>query len=99
MSDDRNDRIGEFFRAQAPPVRDPAFRLRVLERREHRQFQRRLFSILAGALLIILISAFAVGFGQGSLATTGALSVGAAIASGYFAFRGRLLQILRRFSI
>jgi hypothetical protein len=99
MSEDRDDRIVELLRAAAPPARDPVFRLKVLERREHRQFQRRLFTMLAGVLVILLGSTFAISIGGGALKTTGALVVATAIASGYLAFRGRLLRILMRFSI
>jgi hypothetical protein len=99
MSEERDDRIVEFLREQAPPARDPVFRVRVLERREHRQFQRRLFTMLAAALVIILVATFGVSIGGRALETTGALVVGTALASAYLAFRGRLLRILRRFSI
>ena len=99
MSEDRDGRIVEFLREQAPPARDSVFRVRVLERREHRQFQRRLFTMLAAALVIILVAAFGVSIGGAALETTGALVVGATLASAYVAFRGRLLWILRRFSL
>jgi hypothetical protein len=99
MSEDRDQRIVDLLREYAPPARDPLFRLKVLERRERRQFQRRSFTMLAGALVIILISTLAVSSEGGSLETTGALAVGTALASGYLAFRGSLLRIFRRFSI
>ena len=99
MTEDRDDRIVEFLREQAPPARDPVFRVKVLERREHRQFQRRLLTMLAAALVIILVATFGVSIGGGALETTGALVVGTALASAYLAFRGRLLRILKRFSI
>jgi len=99
MSEDRDDRIVEYLRQAAPPARDPVFRLMVLERREQRQFQWRLFTMLAGVLVIILLSTFAISTGGGALGATGVLVAGAALASAYLAFRGRLLRILRRFSI
>ena len=99
MSEDRDDRVVDLLKAAAPPARDPVFRLKVLERREQRQFQRRWLTMLAGVLLIILLSTFAITIGERALVPTGVLAVGAALASGYLAFRGRLLRILRRFSI
>jgi hypothetical protein len=99
MSEDRDDRIGQFLREQAPPARDPVFRLRVLERREQRQFQRRSLTMLAAVLVIILVATFGIRIGGGALETTGALVVGTALAGAYLAFRGRFLRILRRFSI
>ena len=99
MSEDRDDRMVEFLRQAAPPARDPVFRLRVLERRERRQFRRQLFTMLAGLLVILLAATFASGMGKGALKTTGALVVATALASAYLAFRGRVLGTLRRFSI
>jgi len=99
MSEGRDDRIVEYLRQAAPPARDSLFRVKVLEGREQRQFQRRLFTMLAGAFVIIVALAFAVGIGSGALVPTGALVVGAALASAYLAFRGRFLRVLRRFSI
>lgn len=99
MSEDRDDRMVEFLRQAAPPARDPVFRLRVLERREQRQFRRQLFTMLAGLLVIVLVSTLASGMGGGALKTTGAVVVATALASAYLAFRGRFLGILRRFSL
>ena len=50
-------------------------------------------------LAIILVSTFCIRMGGRALETTGALVAGAALASAHLAFRGRLLPILRRFSI
>ena len=99
MTEDRDDRIVDLLKAAAPPAQDPVFRLKVLERREHRQFHRRMLTMLAGVLVIILASTLAISIGEGALVTTGALAVGVALASGYLAFRGRLRLILGRFSI
>jgi hypothetical protein len=99
MSEGKDDRIGELLRATAPPQRDPVFRLKVLERREHRQFQRRLLTMFVGTLVIILVSASALSSGGRAVEPTGALVVGAALASTYLAFRPRVLRILKRFSI
>jgi hypothetical protein len=99
MSEKQDQRIVNLLRAGAPPARDPLFRLKVLERREQQRFQRRLFTMLAGTLVIILVSMLAIGTGGGALKTTGTLVVGTALATAYLAFRNRLLWILRRFSI
>ena len=99
MSEERDHRIEEFFLASAPPARDPVFRLKVLKRREQRQFRRRLFTMLAGVVVILMVSLFAISRGKEALVATDDLVVGTAFVSGYLAFRGRLLGILRRFSI
>jgi len=103
MSDDMKKhqdlRIVDLFKAHAPPRRDAVFRISVLERREHRGFQQRIFAMFAGALAIMLVSAFAIRIGAAELGTMGTLVIGAALASSYFAFRRGLPQILRRYSI
>jgi hypothetical protein len=70
-----------------------------LERREQRQFHGRLFLMLAGLLVIVLITTLAIILGRATLAPTGVLAVVAALASACLAFRGRLRMVLRRFSI
>jgi hypothetical protein len=99
MSEDQDKRIADLLSQNAPPARDPMFRIKVLELREQRQFQRRSFIMLAGVLVIILASIFAVSIGTGALKMMGALVVGAALGTGYLAFRGRILHILRHFSL
>ena len=99
MTQDKDQRIADLLRADAPPARDPLFRLKVLERREHRQFRQRSFTMFAGVLVIILVSTISISFERGSMETAGVLAIGTALASSYLAFRGRLLQILRRFSL
>jgi hypothetical protein len=71
----------------------------VLERREQRQFQRRLYIMFAGVIAIVLVSTLAVTLGGAALETTGALVVGVAVASACLAFQHSLTQILRHFRI
>jgi hypothetical protein len=99
MTEDKDQRIADLLRAVAPPARDPLFRIKVLERREHRQFQRRLFAMIVGVVVIILVATISISFGRGSMETAGVLAVGTALACSYLAFRGRVLRILRRFSL
>jgi hypothetical protein len=99
MDKDQDQRIVDILQAHAPARRDPVFRISVLERREHRRFQRRIFALLAGALAIILVWSFALRFGADELGIMGTLAIGAALASSYFAFRRGLPHVLRRFSI
>ena len=99
MSEGRDVRMEQFLRANAPPTRDPVFRLKVLERREQRDFQRRLVTMFAGVLVMLLVLGYYLSTGERALVPAGALAVGAALASASLAFRGRLLGIFRRFSI
>jgi hypothetical protein len=54
----------ENFSARRPRRRELLFRLKVLERREKRRFQRQSFTILVGALVIILVSTFGISSGE-----------------------------------
>jgi uncharacterized membrane protein len=99
MNEDMDVRIANLLSAHAPPPRDPVFRVRVLERREQQRFQRRLYTMLAATLVVLLVSAFAIGAGTGSLEAMGALVVSLSLACAHFAFRGSLLRILWRFTI
>ena len=65
---------------------------------EQRQFQRRLYIMLAGVIAIILVSSFAMSLGGGILETSAPL-VGVAIVSTCLAFRQSLTRILRHFRI
>jgi len=98
MSEQQDDRIMELLQRAAPPARDPVFRLRVLERREQRQFQRRLYIMLAGVISIILVATFVMSLGGGALETSAPV-VGVAVATTCLAFRQSLMRILRHFRI
>jgi hypothetical protein len=99
MSEQKDHRILELLQQAAPPPQDPVFRLRVLERREQRQFQRRLYIMLAGVIAIILVSTFVMILGGGILETTSAPLVGVTVVSTCLAFRQNLIRILRHFRI
>ena len=98
MSEQQGDRIVDLLQRAAPPARDPVFRLRVLERREQRQFQRRLYIMLAGVIAIILVSTFSMRLGGGFLETSAPV-ICVAVASTGLAFRQNLTRILRHFRI
>src|SRR5262245_7495535 len=98
MSERQDDRIMELLQRAAPPARDPVFRLRVLERREQRQFQRRLYIMLAGVISIILVATFVMSLGGGTLETSAPV-VGVAVVTTCLAFRQSLMRILRHFRI
>ena len=48
MRDDDDDQVNHLLRSLAPPERDPLFRIRVLERRERRQFVRHVALLVGG---------------------------------------------------
>jgi hypothetical protein len=55
MKTETDERIASLLKAGAPPQRDPAFRLAVLERRERWRFRKQVLSIAFAALLLIAI--------------------------------------------
>ena len=52
-----DDRITRALRQDAPPPRDPYFRLRVLERRERQRFRRRAAHTVAAMAVVAIVSA------------------------------------------
>jgi len=59
-----DERISTALQHNAPPPRDPVFRLQVLERRERQQFRRRALTALASASAMAITSALAVRAGS-----------------------------------
>ena len=92
-----DDRIGELLRADAPPARDPMFRLSVLERREREWFRQRSLVLLCGALALAVIAAIGISAGGDAAMTTVVLVVLAALAVGYVLYRPAVTRLLQRF--
>ena len=59
-----DDRITAALQHDAPPPRDPVFRIQLLERRERQQFRRRAVSALAGGASVLVVSALTVSAGS-----------------------------------
>jgi hypothetical protein len=55
-----DERITTALQHNAPPPRDPVFRLQMLERRERQQFRRRAVTALTSAGAVAITSALAV---------------------------------------
>ncbi len=99
MSENPDARIAALLGENAPPSRDPVFRVRVMERREQRRFRQRLYTMIAGVLLILVLSAFIISIDASTLGTTGLLVAVAAFATARLAFRRSLPRILRHFTL
>jgi len=54
---DRDARLAEALRADAPPARDPIFRVEVLTRLERARFRRRASAIVAVAVVAAIVAA------------------------------------------
>lgn len=65
MNNNLDDRLGQLLRQDAPPERDPAFRVGLLERRERQRYKRRQRWVLASATLLAVLLALVVGLSQG----------------------------------
>jgi hypothetical protein len=91
-----DEKIAGLLRQDAPPARDPMFRLNVLERRERERFQLRTRLMVAGGLLVAVIALVGVSMGGDVAQTTIALLVLAALASGYVLYRPAVTRLLQR---
>lgn len=59
MIDDLDERLGGWLRADAPPERDPLFRVALIERRERQRFRRRSRALLSAAAASAVLPAVA----------------------------------------
>jgi hypothetical protein len=90
--DDDDQQLSQLLQTMAPPVRDPLFRIKVLERRERRAFIRRVAVVVgtvAGALIIYGVTA-----GQGNPAAR-SLGIAVALAMGAAIYVPALVQMIR----
>ena len=59
-----DDRITTALQHDAPPPRDPLFRIQLLERRERQRFRRRTLQALAAGAAVLVVSALTVSAGS-----------------------------------
>ena len=59
-----DERITTALQHDAPPPRDPLFRIQLLERRERQRFRRRTQQALAGGAAVLIVSALTVSAGS-----------------------------------
>ena len=97
MSEHLDERIGELLRQDAPPARDPAFRISVLERRERKRFLRQ--SAMLGVLCLVLAAVALVGIAIGGDAAVAAiaLAIVAALAVAYTRYEPMVTRVIDRF--
>jgi peptidoglycan/LPS O-acetylase OafA/YrhL len=96
MTHDPDPRFADLLRKDAPPERDPVFRVEVLCRLERAKYRRRLCALLALGLVLAAIAAVGVGIGGAAREATGVLLIGAALAAAYFIVAPALTQLLAR---
>ena len=94
-----HDRITMVLRQDAPPLRDPAFRLRVLERRERLRFRRRAVHTFAVMVLVAIVSGL-TGLAGGEAYRAGSVVLFAlALTTAAVIYLPDFGRLLRRFSI
>ena len=59
-----DDRITAALQHDAPPPRDPVFRIQLLERRERQRFRRQIQQAVAGGAAVLIVSALTVSAGS-----------------------------------
>lgn len=82
MHDENDERLTELLLRNAPPLRDPLFRVKVLERRERQRFRRSILQLAGSvaALAVALAVGVSVGGGTHEAARIAVLGVAAAVA-------------------
>jgi hypothetical protein len=95
MTDDLDQRIAHLLNANAPPERDPVFRIQLLARRERKRFQRRALWILYA--LLTLLAVMSSGYrSSASLAETASVVLLGLSLAGLVACLHVVAQVLRR---
>jgi hypothetical protein len=90
-------RIADLLCKDAPPERDPMFRVQVLDRLERASYRRRLVVLIACAVVFAVIAVIGASLGGAAREATGALLVGLALTIVYFVLAPALTQLLARF--
>ena len=94
MKRNDDDQLSHLLQSLAPPERDPLFRIKVLERRERRQFIRRVALLLgAGVVAIVAYAIAAAAAGTNEVAHGLGLAVAGVVAAAMYV--SALLKVIR----
>jgi hypothetical protein len=66
MHDEKDEQLTQLLLRNAPPSRDPLFRVKVLERRERRRFERNVLQLLGVVVMVAVTLAVGVGMSGGT---------------------------------
>src|SRR5687768_16605730 len=94
-----DDRITTALRQDAPALRDPAFRLRVLERRERQRFRRRVVHTCAVMAVVAIVSALTATTGGQAYTAGSVVMFALALTTGAVIYLPDLGRLIRRLSI
>ena len=92
-----DERIAAALQHDAPPARDPLFRIQLLERREEQRFRRQIKQALAVGAAVLVVSALTVTAGSMAYIAGSVLLLGLVLVTGaaYLPEFGRLISNLR----
>jgi hypothetical protein len=96
---DIDERITAALRHDAPPLRDPLFRIQLLERAERQRFRRRTQQALAGGAAVVAVSALTVGAGGEAYTAGGVLLFALVLVTGAVVVLPEFGRLIRRLSI
>jgi hypothetical protein len=94
-----DERITAALQHDAPPPRDPLFRIHVLERAERQRFRRRTQQALAGAAAVVVVSAVTVSAGPETYTAGGVLLFALVLITGAVVVLPEFAKLVRRLSI
>ena len=94
-----DERITAALQNDAPPPRDPVFRIQLLERRERQHFRRRVQHALAAGAAVLVVSALTLRAGDMAYAAGGVLLFALVLVSAAVVYLPEFGRLIRRLSI
>jgi hypothetical protein len=94
-----DERITAALQHDAPPPRDPMFRIRLLERAERGRFRRRTRQALAGGATVAVVSSFTVSAGGDAYAAGGVVLFALVLVTAAVVVLPDFGRLIRRLSI
>ena len=94
-----DERITAALQHDAPPPRDPLFRIQVLERAERQRFRRRTQHSLAGGAAVAVVSALTVSAGGEAYTAGGVVLFALVLVTAAVGVLPDLGRLIRRLSI
>jgi len=94
-----DERITAALQHDAPPPRDPLFRIQLLERREQQRFRRRTQQALAAGAAVVIVSALTVSAGNMAYVAGGVLLFALVLVSAAVVYLPEFGRLIRRLSL
>ncbi len=94
-----DERITTALRHEAPPLRDPVFRLQVLERRERQRFRRRALHALTAGAAVVGVSVLTLSTGGEAYTAGGVLLFALVLVTGTVIVLPEFGRLIRRVSL